>query len=39
MLYFQTLWHDLKLSVGTGIAQFRYIRRHLRRGGNPDVEF
>ncbi len=36
MRYCMTLWHDLMMSVGTGIAQFRYIRRHLRQGGNPD---
>ena len=36
MKYVKNLWHDLKLSIGTGVAQFIYIRRHLRRGGNPD---
>ena len=36
MTYVKNLWHDLKLSVGVGINQWRYIRRHLRRGGNPD---
>ena len=36
MTYVKNLWHDLKLSVGVGISQWRYIRRHLRNGGNPD---
>jgi hypothetical protein len=36
MQYIRTFWHDLKLSVGTGYTQWRYIRKHLRRGGNPD---
>ena len=36
MSYIRNWWHDLKLSVGTGYTQWRYIRKHLRRGGNPD---
>lgn len=35
MQYLRELWHDVKLCVG----QFFYIRRHLRRGGNPDESF
>lgn len=32
MQYLKNLWHDLKLSVSAGVTQWRYIRRHLRRG-------
>ena len=36
MTYVKNLWHDFKMSVGVGISQWRYIRRHLRNGGSPD---
>lgn len=35
MTYIRNLLHDL-LSAW---EHFRYIRRHLRRGGNPDESF
>lgn len=31
MIYFRNLIHDIRMAV----AEFIYIRRHLRRGGNP----
>jgi hypothetical protein len=34
--------YDLKCAIQAGLAQWRYQRRYLRRGGNPDnwpVEF
>jgi hypothetical protein len=39
MRYAREFWHDLKVCVSVAYAQWRYIRRHLRHGGNPDVEF
>ena len=35
MQYIRDLIHDLRAAW----AEFRYIRRHLRRGGNPDEAF
>lgn len=32
MTYLQNLLHDIRMAV----AEFIYIRRYLRRGGNPD---
>lgn len=32
MTYLRDLWHDIRLCI----EHFRYIRRHLRHGGNPD---
>lgn len=36
MRYMRELWHDLRCAVRVGLAQWRYVRSHLRRGGNPD---
>jgi hypothetical protein len=33
MRYLRDLWHDIRLAFW----HFRYIRKHLRQGGNPDV--
>lgn len=35
MRYLSELLHDLRIAW----AHFRYIRQHLRRGGNPDEAF
>ena len=32
--YLRELWHDLRMAL----QSFLYIRRHLRRGGNPDED-
>ena len=39
MQYAHDLLHDIRLVLSTAFAQWRYIRHHLRRGGNPDLEF
>jgi hypothetical protein len=33
--YVTELWHD----ICAALAHFRYLRTHLRRGGNPDEAF
>lgn len=38
MQFIKELWHDIRASVHVGMTHWRYVRRHLRRGGNPDVE-
>ena len=35
MQYLRDLWHDILLCY----ANFRYVRNHLRAGGNPDEAF
>ena len=37
MTYLRNLYHDAKLSIGAGWAQWCYLRHYLRRGVNPDV--
>ena len=32
MTYIRELWHDILYAW----QSFRYVRQHLRRGGNPD---
>lgn len=39
MTYAREFLHDLRVVLSTALAQWRYIRRHLRRGGCPDGEF
>jgi hypothetical protein len=35
MTYLRDLWHDIRMAW----SAFRYVRTHLRRGGNPDEAF
>jgi len=35
MQYLIDLWHDMRDAWG----HFRYVRNHLRQGGNPDEAF
>jgi hypothetical protein len=36
MTYLRALLHDIGTSIRVGWCEFRFIRRHLRRGGCPD---
>ena len=35
MQYLRDLWHDLLIAY----EHFRWVRKHLRSGGNPDEAF
>lgn len=39
MTYLRNLLHDILLVASIARREWRYIRTHLRRGGNPDEAF
>jgi hypothetical protein len=39
MSYIRGILHDALMALNAARNQWRYCRTHLRRGGNPDVEF